>query len=86
MKPGSFLDTHTERGKITRFRRLRMTDALRSMVRETELSKNDFIYPLFVLPGNKYKGGDLILTCFAKDAAKMLKSSGADPAEHFSSA
>jgi porphobilinogen synthase len=47
--------THTEAERITRFRRLRMTDALRSMVRETELSKNDFIYPLFVVPGNKFK-------------------------------
>ncbi len=28
-----------------------MTAVLRSMVRETELSKNDFIYPLFVVPG-----------------------------------
>jgi porphobilinogen synthase len=47
--------THTETEKITRFRRLRMTGPLRSMVRETELSKNDFIYPLFVVPGNKFK-------------------------------
>ncbi|MDI6767585.1 MAG: porphobilinogen synthase [Bacteroidota bacterium] len=38
-----------------RHRRTRMTAALRSMVRETELSKNDFIYPLFVVPGNKVK-------------------------------
>ena len=37
--------------ELKRFRRLRMTGALRSMVRETELSKNDFIYPLFVVPG-----------------------------------
>lgn len=29
-----------------------MTATLRSMVRETELSKNDFIYPLFVCPGS----------------------------------
>jgi porphobilinogen synthase len=50
---GFYARTETE--KITRFRRLRMTDALRSMVRETELSKNDFIYPLFVVPGNKFK-------------------------------
>jgi porphobilinogen synthase len=49
------LYTHTETEKITRFRRLRMTEPLRSMVRETELSKNDFIYPLFVVPGNKFK-------------------------------
>lgn len=32
-----------------------MTDALRSMVRETELSPNDFIYPLFVVPGHKFR-------------------------------
>jgi porphobilinogen synthase len=45
----------TGTSRVTRFRRLRMTDALRSMVRETELSRNDFIYPLFVVPGNKFK-------------------------------
>ena len=38
-----------------RFRRTRMTEALRSMVRETELSLNDFIYPLFVVPGTKFR-------------------------------
>ena len=38
-----------------RLRRTRMTPTLRSMVRETELSKNDFIYPLFVCPGKKVK-------------------------------
>jgi porphobilinogen synthase len=40
---------------IARLRRTRMTAPLRSMVRETELSKNDFIYPLFVVPGSKVK-------------------------------
>lgn len=40
---------------ITRLRRTRMTAPLRSMVRETELSKNDFIYPLFVVTGTKVK-------------------------------
>jgi porphobilinogen synthase len=40
---------------ISRLRRTRMNAALRSMVRETELSKNDFIYPLFVVPGKKVK-------------------------------
>jgi porphobilinogen synthase len=39
----------------TRLRRLRMTPSIRAMVRETELSKNDFIYPLFVVPGNNVK-------------------------------
>jgi porphobilinogen synthase len=40
-----------ETAPFKRLRRLRMTDAFRSMVRETELSVKDFIYPLFVVPG-----------------------------------
>jgi porphobilinogen synthase len=32
-------------------RRLRRTEALRGMIRETELNPKDFIYPLFVVPG-----------------------------------
>ena len=35
-----------------RFRRLRYNPLVRDMVRETALSKNDFIYPLFVVPGS----------------------------------
>ncbi len=35
----------------TRLRRLRRTDALRSLVRETRLDPGDFVYPLFVCPG-----------------------------------
>jgi porphobilinogen synthase len=38
-----------------RLRRTRMTEALRSMVRETELAPSDFIYPLFVVPGTKIR-------------------------------
>ena len=38
-----------------RLRRLRYNPLVRDMIRETELSKNDFIYPLFVVPGNKVK-------------------------------
>ena len=38
-----------------RFRRLRYNPIVRDMVRETELSKNDLIYPLFVMPGEKIK-------------------------------
>lgn len=38
-----------------RLRRLRYNPLVRDMVRETELSKNDFIYPLFVVPGSKVK-------------------------------
>ncbi len=40
-----------QRASFKRLRRTRMTEQLRSLVRETELSKNDFIYPLFVVPG-----------------------------------
>ncbi|MDP4209873.1 MAG: porphobilinogen synthase [Bacteroidota bacterium] len=40
---------------ITRLRRLRSTEALRSMIRETSLSVSDFVYPLFVVHGNKVK-------------------------------
>ncbi len=35
-----------------RYRRLRLTDSLREMVRETTLSPSDFIAPLFVVPGS----------------------------------
>lgn len=38
-----------------RLRRLRYNPLIRDMIRETELSKNDFIYPLFVVPGSKLK-------------------------------
>lgn len=39
----------------TRLRRLRMKEAFREMMRETELSTKDFIYPLFVVPGTNVK-------------------------------
>jgi porphobilinogen synthase len=37
---------------IERFRRLRRTDALRRLVRETRLSPEQFVYPLFVVHGS----------------------------------
>ncbi|MBL7994963.1 porphobilinogen synthase [bacterium] len=40
---------------IIRQRRLRMKAPIRAMVRETSLSKNDLIYPLFVIPGKGLK-------------------------------
>jgi len=40
---------------FTRMRRTRMKEALRSMVRETILTPNDFIYPMFVVPGKKVR-------------------------------
>src|SRR6266568_6565264 len=36
---------------INRLRRLRRTEALRSLVRETRLTPEGFIYPLFICPG-----------------------------------
>src|SRR6478736_5606899 len=49
---------------VTRLRRLRRTDALRSLVRETRLSLDDFVQPLFVgavllfgIPGSKDDDG-----------------------------
>ena len=38
-----------------RLRRLRYNPIVRDIVRETELSKNDLIYPMFVVPGTKVK-------------------------------
>ncbi len=37
---------------VNRLRRLRRTETLRSMVRETRLTPEAFVYPLFVCPGN----------------------------------
>lgn len=36
-------------------RRLRRTEAIRSMVRENSLELNDFVYPIFVVPGTNVK-------------------------------
>ncbi len=36
---------------VTRLRRLRRTDQLRNMVRETRLTPDAFVYPMFVCPG-----------------------------------
>ena len=38
-----------------RFRRLRLNDTLRNLVQETTISKDDFIYPLFVREGKGIK-------------------------------
>ncbi|MCH7973213.1 MAG: porphobilinogen synthase [Bacteroidetes bacterium] len=38
-----------------RLRRLRYNPIIRDMIRETSLTKNDLIYPLFVMPGENVK-------------------------------
>ena len=40
---------------VKRMRRLRMSEKLREMVRETSLSVSDLIYPMFVCPGEKVR-------------------------------
>ena len=40
---------------VVRHRRLRYNPLVRDMVRETVLTKNDLIYPLFVVPGKKVR-------------------------------
>src|SRR3989442_5449868 len=40
---------------ITRLRRLRRSEPIRSMVRETRLTPENFVYPLFVCPGKNVR-------------------------------
>ena len=40
---------------VTRLRRMRRTEPLRSLVRETHLTPTNFIYPLFVCPGERVR-------------------------------
>src|ERR1051326_1554386 len=40
---------------VTRLRRLRQSESLRSLVRETHLEPSNFIYPLFVCPGDRMR-------------------------------
>src|SRR5205823_8036274 len=40
---------------VTRLRRLRRNEPLRSMVRETRLTPEAFVYPLFVCPGKSVR-------------------------------
>jgi len=49
------IETRAASFPAARLRRLRMSETLRAMVRETALSPDDFIYPLFVVPGSNVK-------------------------------
>jgi porphobilinogen synthase len=49
------LDTLRTTPGATRPRRLRRTAALRDLVRETTLDPSDFVYPLFVVPGEGFR-------------------------------
>jgi porphobilinogen synthase len=47
--------TNREAERRPRLRRLRRTEAIRSMVRETELNPADLIHPLFVIPDSRQR-------------------------------
>lgn len=40
---------------MVRMRRLRVNEAMRSLVRETSVSKNDLVYPVFIIEGENIK-------------------------------
>lgn len=40
---------------MIRMRRLRVNEAMRSLVRETSISKSDLVYPMFVIEGTDIK-------------------------------
>lgn len=64
-----------------RMRRLRTTGTMRRLVRETSLSVDDLVYPLFVCPGENVKEPIVSMTdCFhfspdtvAAETARYLK-------------
>ena len=45
----------TELAKFDRHRRLRSSASMRSLVRETELTINDLLYPMFIIEGEQVK-------------------------------
>ena len=64
-------------------RRMRITPAMRAMVRETTLSAKDFVYPIFVVPGEHVKEEiPSMPNCYhlsvdnAVELAKMLEEVG----------
>src|SRR5687767_4483448 len=68
---------------VQRPRRLRRTEALRRMVRETELTPSDFIYPLFIVEGRGVRrpvssmpGVFQLSTDAALEELKQVKSLG----------
>ncbi len=68
---------------IHRPRRLRRTEALRRMVRETELRPSDFIYPLFVVEGRRVRrpvpsmpGIDNLSVDLAVEEARRARAAG----------
>lgn len=60
---------------VHRPRRLRKTDVLRKMVRETTLTPQDFIYPMFVVPGKGVKNPiSSMPDCFQESVDEAVKT------------
>ena len=60
---------------IHRLRRLRKNETIRKMVRETTISPEDFIYPLFVTCGKRVKKEISSMPgCFQESVDKIVKS------------
>jgi porphobilinogen synthase len=61
---------------ITRARRLRRNDTIRSMVRETALNPADFIYPMFVLEGERGVRKEIssMPGCFQESLDKLVEN------------
>ncbi|MEN2986639.1 MAG: porphobilinogen synthase [Thermodesulfovibrionaceae bacterium] len=60
---------------IHRLRRLRRTEILRKMVRETILTPQDFIYPMFVVPGRGVKNPiSSMPECFQESIDEAVKT------------
>ncbi|MGB9710476.1 MAG: porphobilinogen synthase [Thermodesulfovibrio sp.] len=60
---------------VHRPRRLRKSDILRRMVRETDLTPQDFIYPMFVVPGKAVKNPiSSMPECFQESIDETIKT------------
>ncbi len=59
---------------VTRHRRLRATESIRNMVRETSLAASDLVYPLFVTSGHSSKSPiDAMPGCFQLSQDLLLE-------------
>ena len=57
---------------VTRPRRLRRNEAIRSLARETRLTADGFIYPMFVCPGTKVRNPIGSMPSVAQQSVDML--------------
>src|SRR3954468_6527399 len=77
--------THVTSGQLAlrhRPRRLRRTAALRALVRETRLSPENFLYPLFVVPGEgQRREGGAMPGVFQLSVDEVVKEAAAAKAD-----